>query len=199
QKIVVTLPDAREFEANLLSINNAQDLALLKIEAGAPLPYVRLGTSSDLMPGETVLALGNPFGLENTVTRGVISARDRKIKKDGRDVDGTFLQTDAAINPGNSGGPLVNLDAELVGVNTAIHAGGQGIGFAIPVDRVRSVLAELSDPQVVHECWLGLKLEEGKDGVRISRVDEGSPAALASVRAGDIVEAAGAASAPATS
>ncbi|MEZ0229854.1 MAG: trypsin-like peptidase domain-containing protein [Planctomycetota bacterium] len=192
-KIVVTLPDEREYEANLLSVSYPHDLALLKIEAGSALAFSKLGNSSDLMMGETVIALGNPFGLENTVTRGVISARDRKIKKDGRELDGTFLQTNAAINPGNSGGPLVNLDGELVGVNTAIHAGGQGIGFAIPADRVRAVLSELSDPEKLRDSWLGWRLEETKDGVKAVRVDEGGPAAQAGVQAGDVIDQCGAA------
>lgn len=192
-KIVVTLPDEREYEANLLSVSYVHDLALLKIEAGAALPFLRLGTSSDLMPGETVVALGNPFGLENTVTRGVISARDRKIKKDGHELEGTFLQTDAAINPGNSGGPLVNLDGDLVGVNTAIHAGGQGIGFAIPVDRVRATLSELSDPERLRDSWLGWKLEDTRDGVKVVRIDDGGPAATAGVQLGDLIDQAGAA------
>ncbi len=190
-KILVTLPDEREYEANLLSVSYGHDLALLKIEAGAALPFSKLGSSSDLMSGETVVALGNPFGLENTVTRGVISARDRKIKKDGRELEGTFLQTDAAINPGNSGGPLVNLDGELIGVNTAIHAGGQGIGFAIPADRVRAVLSELSDPERLRDSWLGWKLEDTKDGVKVVRIDEGGPAQAAGIAAGDVIDQCG--------
>ena len=190
-KIVVTLPDEREFEANLLSLTYVHDLALLKIDAPVPFTYIRLGTSGDLMMGETMLALGNPFGLENTVTRGVISARDRRIRKDGKELEGTFLQTDAAINPGNSGGPLLNLDGELVGVNTAVHAGGQGIGFAIPVDRVRQVLCELSDPATVRESWLGWQLSDSRAGVRVDRVDAGSPAAAAGIAPGEILEGSG--------
>jgi serine protease Do len=192
-KILVTLPDEHAYEANLLSVSYVQDLALLKIEADSPLPFVKLGTSGDLMPGETVVAVGNPFGLENTVTRGVISARDRKIKKDGRDMEGTFLQTDAAINPGNSGGPLVNLDGDLIGINTAIHAGGQGIGFAIPVDRVRAVLCDLSDPEMLRDSWLGWKLQDTAEGVKIASVADGSPAALAGIQVGDVIERAGSA------
>jgi serine protease Do len=189
-KIVATLPDEREFEAQLVSLSPLHDLALLKIDATAPLPFVKMGTSSDLMPGETVIALGNPFGLENTVTRGVISARDRRIRKDGRELEGTFIQTDAAINPGNSGGPLLNLDAELVGVNTAVHAGGQGIGFAIPVDRVRKVITEISSPEEVREIWLGLTVEEKGGAVLVARVEEGGPADKAGLRKDDVIEAA---------
>jgi len=192
-KIIVTLPDEHEYEATILSVSYTHDLALLKIEAAAPLMFVKLGTSGDLMPGETVIALGNPFGLENTVTRGVISARDRKIRKDGREIEGTFLQTDAAINPGNSGGPLCNLDGELIGLNTAIHAGGQGIGFAIPVDRVRTVLRDLSDPEMLRDSWLGWKLDETKDGVVVASVGEGSPVAQAGIQTGDVVAKVGAA------
>jgi serine protease Do len=189
-KIVVTLPDNRDFSARLLSMDASNDLALLKIDAGTALPFLALGTSSDLMPGETVVALGNPFGLENSVTRGVISARDRKIRKDDRELEGTFLQTDAAINPGNSGGPLIDLDAELVGINTAIHAGGQGIGFAIPVDRVKQVLSSLSDPEQLDEVWLGVKLADAPDGVHVTGLEDGSPASATALSIGDVVEAA---------
>jgi serine protease Do len=142
------------------------------------------------MSGETVIALGNPFGLENTVTRGVVSARDRRIRKDGRELEGTFIQTDAAINPGNSGGPLVNLDGELIGVNTTVHAGGQGIGFAIPVDRVRSVVTAISAPETVREIWLGIELQQKPQGLVVTRVDGGSPGALSGLRNGDVLESA---------
>jgi serine protease Do len=146
------------------------------------------------MPGETVIALGNPFGLENTVTRGVISARDRRIRKDGRELEGTFIQTDAAINPGNSGGPLVNLDAELIGVNTAVQSGGQGIGFAIPVDRMKKVIAEISNPESIREEWLGVTIEDPKvdEGVRVAWLDENGPAAKAGLKLGDAIESVGA-------
>ncbi|HZV01055.1 MAG TPA: PDZ domain-containing protein, partial [Planctomycetota bacterium] len=114
-------------------------------------------------------------------------------RKDGREIEGTFLQTDAAINPGNSGGPLCNLDGELIGLNTAIHAGGQGIGFAIPVDRVRTVLRDLSDPEMLRDSWLGWKLDETKDGVVVASVGEGSPVAQAGIQTGDVVAKVGAA------
>src|SRR5690606_3917652 len=120
----------------------------------------RLAPPGDLYIGETCVALGNPFGLENTVTRGVVSARGRHLSKDGRRLRGEFLQTDAAINPGNSGGPLVNLDGELIGINTAVQSGAQGIGFAIPVARLRAALIELSDPAVIGELHLGLVVRD---------------------------------------
>src|SRR5574340_1190241 len=134
-KIKVRLSDGRDFEASMISSDPISDLAVLKINSPTPLPYVKMGTSKDLMIGEPVIALGNPFGLENSVTTGVLSAKNRtitfnseygEIKYDG------LIQTDALINPGNSGGPLINADGELIGINAAIVNQAQGIGFAIP-------------------------------------------------------------------
>jgi serine protease Do len=192
-RIVVGLPGREELEAHLLSVLPDEDLALLKVDADGPLPSVRLAKPDDLRVGETCLALGNPFGLENTVTRGVLSARGRKLVLAGRELPGDFLQTDAAINPGNSGGPLVNLLGQLIGINTAVAASGHGIGFAVPVARVRAALARLSSPLVLRQRWLGLELDDAPDdgGARVRAVDEGSPAATAGLRPGDVVVAAG--------
>lgn len=186
-RIVVTLKNNESLNARLVNLSEDHDLALLKVESKKPLPTITLGHSKDLMIGETVIALGNPFGLENTVTRGVVSARDRRIVRSGKALPGTFLQTDAAINPGNSGGPLINIDAELVGINTAVHATGQGIGFAIPIDRIRKILNELSKVETITDYWLGVDFVEDKKGVRVERVVAGSPGDRANLARGDVL------------
>jgi len=192
-RIMVTLPGGRELEGRLLSLLPDEDLALVKVDPEAPLPFAPLAAPGDVFIGETCLALGNPFGLENTVTRGVVSARGRRLRHEGRELPLDFLQTDAAINPGNSGGPLVNLEAEVIGVNTAVHSSGQGIGFAIPVGHVRSALARLSDPLVLRGRYLGLEVEDAPDdgGALVVSVDGDGPASRAGLREGDVVVAAG--------
>ncbi|HJX28342.1 MAG TPA: trypsin-like peptidase domain-containing protein, partial [Thermoanaerobaculia bacterium] len=131
-RIQVTMLDGRELEANVLGADRDADLAVLKVDARG-LPAVPLGQSGDLMIGETVIAIGNPFGLTHTVTTGVLSARGRTVPSErGERLFTDFLQTDTSINPGNSGGPLVNILGEVIGVNTAIISGASGIGFAIP-------------------------------------------------------------------
>lgn len=188
-RIVVNLPgDETTYDARLINLSEADDLALLKIDSKAPLPVLRFGRSRELLIGETVIALGNPFGLENTVTRGVISARDRRIVRDGKTLPGEFIQTDAAINPGNSGGPLINLDAELVGINTAVHASGQGIGFALPVDRIRAILNKISRAEALTDLWVGLELEDSDRGVVVTGVEPDSPADRANLAVGDLLE-----------
>jgi len=162
-KIKVRLSDGKDFEATIISSDPISDLAVLKINSPTPLPYVKMGTSKDLMIGETVVALGNPFGLENSVTTGVLSAKNRTmtfssqygdIKYDG------LIQTDALINPGNSGGPLINIDGELIGINAAIVNQAQGIGFAIPVDKVRQTLVKLFNFRELNKIWFGAQVEE---------------------------------------
>ena len=159
-KISVTLPDKRRYSGKLISSDPKNDLAVLKIYAPGPLPCIKLGTSSDLMIGETVIAMGNPFGLQNSVSVGVLSATDRAVRAEGRVVLEHLIQLDAAINPGNSGGALVNINGELIGINTAIVAEAEGIGFALPVDRVRNVLVGLLDYRLLQGVWLGVRLQE---------------------------------------
>jgi len=200
--IKVTLQDQREFEAEIVGADPDFDLAVLRIDAPAGLPAVAMGSSDDLMIGETVIAIGNPFGFSHTVTTGVVSALNRSIRTDER-IYHSFIQIDASINPGNSGGPLLNIDGELIGVNTAIYAKAQGIGFAIPISKARKIIDDLIVHGEVIEAWIGLivqnidaalsrYLELPPDaGVIIKDVADGSPADTAGLREGDLLTAVG--------
>ncbi len=196
--ISVRLLDGRRFEADLVGSDPDFDLALLELGGEGELPEVSLGSSDDLMPGETVIAIGNPFGFSHTVTTGVISALGRSLEtRQGTYTD--FIQTDAAINPGNSGGPLLNILGELIGINTAIHASGQGIGFAIPVTKAGRVVEELMSHGHVQPVWLGLwgqNLDqrlasyfglESTAGMLVAGVHQGSAGDKAGILPGDVV------------
>ncbi len=188
-RIKVTLFDKSEFEAAVVSSDPVNDLAVLKVDAPKPLPFVNMGTSRDLMIGETVIALGNPFGLENSVTTGVLSAANRRLTL-GEMVYENLIQTDASINPGNSGGPLVNINGELIGINTAIVDQAHGIGFAIPVDKVRQTLIELLNFEEIKKIWFGAQVEDAKPGahgVTVVSVEGDSPAEKAGLKKGDII------------
>ncbi len=185
-RIKVTLADGRELPAQLIGADAAFDLAVLKLNTKQALPAVNLGTARDLMPGETVIAVGNPFGLAHTVTTGVVSALHRTVKTPQRIYE-DFIQTDAAINPGNSGGPLVNLDAELIGINTAVHRGGPGIGFAIPIDRAKTIVDDLLRFGRVRFGWVGIDARTVRGGVGVVAVDDKSPAQAAGIHPGDII------------
>ena len=199
--IRVRLLDGRQFDGELVGSDPDFDLAILHLKDASDLPQANMGDSSDMMIGETVIAIGNPFGFGNTVTTGVVSALERTIEtKQGTFTD--FIQTDAAINPGNSGGPLMNLAGELVGINTAIYAEAEGIGFAIPINKAKRVVDELVSFGRVQAVWLGL---EGQDvderiaryldldsmrGMVVTQVHE--PAvAQAGVKPGDVVVSVG--------
>lgn len=196
--IKVTLSDQREYQAKLVGADPPSDLALLLLESKERLPVIPMGRSNDLMIGETVIAIGNPFGLSHTVTTGVISALNRSIRTESR-VYKDFIQTDAAINPGNSGGPLLNIDGELIGINTAIYQKAQGVGFAIPIDRARRIMRELIEHGEVHPAWIGVEVQsldealarsfklEGRKGVLVTQVTRGGPAQKAGLRKGDLV------------
>jgi serine protease Do len=192
-KIKVRLSDGRDFEASMISSDPISDLAVLKINSPTPLPYVKMGTSKDLMIGETVIALGNPFGLENSVTTGVLSAKNRTITFSSEYGDIKYdglIQTDALINPGNSGGPLINIDGELIGINAAIVNQAQGIGFAIPVDKIRQTLVKLFNFRELNKIWFGVQVEEQDDasrGIKVSSVEPGSPADKAQIKIGDYI------------
>jgi len=153
-KIRVTLTNGKSFDAKVVGTAPESDLALLRIEGEGSFPVAQLGRSDDLMIGETVIAVGNPFGLSNTVTVGVLSATGRTINS-GKRRYSDFLQTDAAINPGNSGGPLLNIQGQIIGINTAIIRDAQSIGFAIPIDRAKRVMEQLRSYGQVKPGWLG--------------------------------------------
>jgi Do/DeqQ family serine protease len=198
-EIKVITSDQNEYQAQILGVDPRSDLAVLQIEVQKKLPEIKMGDSEDLMIGETVIAIGNPFGLSHTVTTGVISASDRTVRA-GEHVYRNFIQTDASINPGNSGGPLLNLDGELIGINTAIYQKAEGIGFAIPVNKAKRIVRELLRAGEVQLPWLGLEMQEltpelktyfglpvKSGGVLVSNVTQGSPAARAGLKRGDIL------------
>jgi serine protease Do len=166
--------------AELLGVDAKADLAVLRITAGRKLPWIDLNAGNPAMIGETVIAIGNPFGLSHTVTVGVVSALDRSIRTNDA-VYHRFLQTDASINPGNSGGPLLNVAGELVGINTAIYARGEGIGFAIPRERVQRVVQALTTGDQVPPAWAGWLLADGHGDVTVVYVTPGSPCQLGRV------------------
>ncbi len=194
-EIKITLSDKKVYNARLIGRDEKTDLAVLKIDADHDLPFVELGDSSKLKVGDWLIAIGNPFGLARTVTAGIVSARGRVIGSGPYD---DFIQTDASINPGNSGGPLFNVNGEVVGINTAIVASGQGIGFAIPVNMAKDLLPQLKTGKVsrgrlgVHiqdvtpELAASFGLDE-KQGAVISEVIAESPAARAGLKVGDII------------
>jgi Do/DeqQ family serine protease len=198
-RIRVTLADGREFDATLIGADPNNDIAVLRAETKEALPWIPLATSKDLMVGEPLIAIGNPFGLASTVTTGVVSALDRSIRSESRVFHG-FIQTDASINPGNSGGALLDAEGRLIGINTAVYNGGQGIGFAIAADVAARVVNELIAHGSVTPVWLGLEfqdltpglgqafeLPEGTNGAVVNRVLEASPASRSGVRRGDVV------------
>ena len=188
RRIEVTLASGRTTNATLLSHDPRTDLAVIKIPAESHLPVIAVGTSSDLMIGETVLALGNAFGYEHTVTRGIVSALHRSVEVSRSQRYDDLIQTDASINPGNSGGPLLNIDGEMVGINVAVRAGAQGIGFAIPVDRAMAIVTDLISTERIDKTWHGIVgKRQGGVGVTVETVHRESPAESAGVRPGDVI------------
>jgi serine protease Do len=197
-KIKVTLSDKRVFEGKVVGTDGFSDLAVVKIEA-ANLPTLKLGSSALLRPGDFAIAIGSPLGFDHTVTFGIVSAVERTVT----DVNGNinFIQTDAAINPGNSGGPLLNLDGEVIGVNTAIQSNAQNIGFSIPIDVAKDVVDDLIAHKKIMRPWLGIAMQEVDEvlakslglpptthGVSIAQVIENSPAHAAGLERGDIIQ-----------
>jgi serine protease Do len=195
-KITVILKDETRYDAQVVGLDPVTDIALIKVDPNKDLPSVRLGSSADLRVGEWVAAIGSPFGLEYTVTAGIVSAKGRVIGSGPYD---DFIQTDASINPGNSGGPLINMQGEVVGINTMIIAGGQGIGFAIPVDQAKGIVAQLRSEGEVTRGWLGVTIQDlkgdlaeyygldGKSGVMVVEVVPGDPADKGGVKPKDII------------
>ncbi len=187
---------SESFDATLIGADPETDLALLKIDTKHDLPYIAFGDSDALEVGEWVMAIGNPFGLDHTVTAGIISAKGRNIRSGPFD---NYIQTDASINPGNSGGPLINADGAVIGINTAIIARGQGIGFAIPSNMAKRVIEQLKTDKKVHRGWIGvnisnldentakaLGMKEAK-GAFVAGVIPGQPADKAGIKAGDVI------------
>jgi serine protease Do len=198
-KIVVGLSDESQFDAKVIGSDEKTDIALLKIDAGHPLPAVVLGDSDRLETGEAVLAIGNPFGLEHTVTSGIVSAKGRHIGAGPYD---NFIQTDASINPGNSGGPLINARGEVIGVNTAIFSrsgGNIGIGFAIPINLVKDIITPLKNTGHVTRGWLGVTIQRvtpalaeslglsNARGALVADVSANSPAQAGEIQRGDVI------------
>ena len=198
-EVVVELPDGREFKSTDIKTDPDTDLAVVRISGAGDLPEARLGSSSEMAIGDWVIAIGHPFGLDSTVSAGIISGKGRSLSSGRRS---SYLQTDAAINPGNSGGPLVNLEGEVIGINTAIasNSGGyQGVGFAIPIDLAKWVTKQLVQRGSVQRAFLGVKI--GKvtaelaeqfgvrpgEGVLIGEVLPDSPASKAGLKEGDLI------------
>ena len=195
-EVIVRLSDEHEFQAKVIGRDPKTDVALIKITSDVDLPYLELGDSSTLRVGDWVVAIGNPFGLEHTVTAGILSARGRAIGAGPYD---DFLQTDASINPGNSGGPLLNLNGEVIGINSAIIAGGQGIGFAIPANMAKGIVSQLKETGRVVRGWLGVMIQKitpelaksfdlaSESGALVADVTAGSPAEKAGLKRGDVI------------
>jgi Do/DeqQ family serine protease len=205
-KVTVILKDGRQLEGKVLGSDELTDVAVIQVKADN-LPTVSLGSSQSLQTGDWAIAIGNPLGLDNTVTAGIVSAIGRKSGQIGVDKRVSFIQTDAAINPGNSGGPLLNQNGEVIGVNTAIIQGAQGLGFAIPIETAQRIAKQLIENGKVSRAYLGVqmvtvdanvKAEVNKDtefcskisddkGVLITKVVENSPAAKSGAKCGDVI------------
>jgi serine protease Do len=198
-EIKVITSDQKQYEGRVLGSDFRSDLAVLKIDVREKLPEIEMGNSDDLMIGETVIAIGNPFGLSHSVTTGVVSALDRSVRTE-EHIYRRFIQTDASINPGNSGGPLLNIEGDLIGINTAIYQKAQGIGFAIPINKAKRIVRELIQEGRVRFPWLGIEVQEltaqlkghfsfpkERGGVLVNDVIGKSPAEKAGMKRGDII------------
>lgn len=194
--ITVTIGSDREYKAKVIGADPKTDVALIKIEPKEKLTPLVLGDSDALQVGEIVVAIGNPFGLSHTITQGIVSAKERSIGFGPYD---NFIQTDTSINPGNSGGPLLNLNAEVIGINAAIQANGQGIGFAIPINLAKNIITQLKETGIVTRGWLGVWIQkmdpelaqsfglENSQGALVSKIQKDSPADKAGIKPGDVI------------
>lgn len=197
RKITVSFSGSRQYQAQVVGQDRDLDLAVLKINTEEQLPTLSLGDSNSMRVGDWVVAIGNPYGLDHTVTAGVVSAKGRPLTIEDRRYSNLF-QTDAAINPGNSGGPLLNLNGQVIGINTAVNASAQGIGFAIPINTAKSVLSELIDKGKVAHAYLGVQLQDmdeklagylgtSNQGAVVINALPGSPAAQAGLQRYDVI------------
>ncbi|MBN2057643.1 MAG: trypsin-like peptidase domain-containing protein [Candidatus Saganbacteria bacterium] len=194
-EIKITLKDGRKLDGKVIGKDDTLDLAVIKVEA-KDLPSIKLGDSSRIRPGEWVIAIGNPYGFANTVTAGIISATGRSLRDLGKD---NLIQTDAPINPGNSGGPLLDLNGQVIGINVAIVAGAQSIGFAIPINSAKDVLKELIEKGKVIRPWLGVYMRDVDEkiasyldlplaeGVIVTEVAKDSPAEKMGLQKYDVI------------
>ncbi len=195
-QLQVALPSGKLYKGRLVGFDRVTDIGLVKIEATEALPVLPLGDSDAMKPGDWVMAIGSPFGLEQTVTVGVVSGKGRSLGASPYD---DFIQTDASINPGNSGGPLINVRGEVVAINTAILAQGQGLGFSVPINLVKKLTPQLKEKGRVVRSWLGVNVQDvtlalkEKEGLRvdsgsyIERVTADSPAHKAGIQKGDVI------------
>jgi serine protease Do len=190
-RIRVTTADGTTLIAHLVANDPKTDLAIIKIPAEEPIPVIHIGTSEDLMPGETVIAVGNAYGYEHTVTQGIISALHRSVQVSDHQKYHDLIQTDASINPGNSGGPLLNIDGEMIGINVAVRVGAQGIGFAIPINEALEVAADLMSSERVGKLFHGVIGETEYDDREchfvVHSTRSNSPASKCGLNAGDII------------
>jgi serine protease Do len=193
--IQVTLSGGAAAIGRLVAHDPKTDLAVIRIDAKQPLPVIRFGTSCDLMKGEPVIAIGNAYGYEHTVTRGIISALHRNVQVSDEQKYNDLIQSDASINPGNSGGPLLNIDGEVIGINVAVRVGAQGIGFAIPIDEALEVAARLMSTERLDQTAHGIVgktiCEPARRQFVVTGVRDGSPAAKAGLKSGDIITSIG--------
>lgn len=188
-RVTVRLVDGRTMEGSVVGTDPVTDLAVVRVAAAEPLPVATLGDSDNVQVGDWAIAVGNPFGLDNTVTLGIISSTNRNASKLGiTDKRLDLIQTDAAINPGNSGGPLLNASGEVVGINALVRTGpGAGLGFSIPINRARTIADQLVSSGRASHAMVGLALVQEPDGVRVRSVMPNGPAAKAGMKAGDLV------------
>lgn len=190
-EIIVTLRDGQQYEARPVSYDRRQDMAIIHVSATKPLTVMNIGTSSDVMLAEQVFAVGNAFGYEHTVTAGIVSALNRDVEVDETQAYEDLIQTDASINPGNSGGPLLNVRGEVIGINVAIRAGAQRIGFAIPIDAARETVARLLSTERLNGVSHGLfgadHKQPGHQDLIVTEVVSGSPADACGLQKGDTI------------